>query len=498
MRLKISNIKIGSKSFSFNIKWQEAWNNELNNDGVYVFAKYRKNGIWHHVQLMESSPNNFDPAKNLTPASCNAGSDTQLQMWIPEERMGAFLYPGKNIERDMNSNNVTLSWLNPNADDLKVMALEMTYISQGEFELGDPAGTNGPKNCLYTYPDKGTYKITSEKAISFDKKEGYLYCDQDNNRSRDEVPFIIPDNFPKGYNAFWLMKYGLSEREYVSFLNLLTRKQQQQHVRSNIMTTDISNYYVMTDSDIEKYRQAIVIDRRNVPDIDKPLTFFTYAPARACNAIAWKDVAAFACWAGLRPITDFEYEKACRGPLPAVPFECAWGSSIIGRVDTFSGADGSGYEIKVPTTGLVNANVASGIAPFEAAKGVTVPPNSGFEGPVTCGLFSMTRHTGILKRLNDGAGYYGNMELSGNLWDPVVTFGNAKGRAYTLKHGTGELDMDGLAQVPTWPGVSGEGCGVRGGVYRSPDETYLCVALRFAGAHTKAEPRFNGGLRIAF
>jgi hypothetical protein len=381
--------------------------------------------------------------------------------------------------------------------EVRVFGLEMVYVPEGKHYVGDPLGPNGPMNCLYTYPDGGEYLIDSEEAITVDVKEGCLCCDQDNDRSRDEVPFIVPETFPKGYRAFWYMKYELSSRQYVDFLNTLTRKQQSAHVRSDIGTDEIDHYYVMTDTNTEHLRQSIVCPKRG-NGTERPITFYTYAPARACNAIAWRDVAAYAAWAALRPITELEFEKACRGPAAAVPWECAWGLTEIGRVDTFDGPDGSGYEIKVPAKGLVNACLGCGIAPFRAAQGQTEPDNPGFEGPVSCGLFANSRHAGIPKRLNDGASYYGIMELSGNLWEPCVTLGHPKGRAFKATHGGGYLDEKGYAQVPDWPDESGAGSGVRGGVYRSPDASYLAVALRFAAAHAKADPRFNGGCRVGF
>jgi hypothetical protein len=380
---------------------------------------------------------------------------------------------------------------------VKLFCVEMTYIAPDKHYVGDPIGADGPRNCLYTFPDKGAYLVSTEDAILVDAKDGCLYCDQDNERSRDEVPFTIPATFPKGVNEFWYMKYGLNSQQYVDFLNTLTRKQQQAHVRSDISTDVITNNFVMTNTINEKFRSSVVCVRKG-NGTTEPVRFYTYAPARACNAIAWRDVAGYAAWAGLRPVTDFEFEKACRGPLPAVAWECAWGSNEIGRVETFDGADGSGLEKKVPQTGLVNACYNSGIAPFEEAAGKKDPDNPAWEGPVTCGLFSFTRHEGIPKRLNDGAGYYGNTELSGNLWEPVVTFGHPAGRAFRPIRGAGMLDENGLAQVETWPDQSGAGAGARGGVYRSPDATYLAVALRFAGSHPKADPRFNGGIRVGF
>jgi hypothetical protein len=164
----------------------------------------------------------------------------------------------------------------------------------------------------------------------------------------------------------------------------------------------------------------------------------------------------------------------------------------------FSGPDGSGYEIKVPTSGVVNCCYGGSIAPFKAAQGQTVPDNPGFEGPVSCGLFANTRHPGVPKRVNDGAGYYGALELTGNLWEPCVTVGHPVGRAYIPHHGSGYLDEKGDAQEEGWPDASGAGTGVRGGVYRSPDQNYLIMALRFAANHAKSAERYNGGCRVGF
>jgi formylglycine-generating enzyme required for sulfatase activity len=515
MRLKIENISLAQISrkddgakIQFDISWEKAWKNNVNCDGVWFFAKFREGaGNWKHVTLKAQSSNKFDYS-DQTPTGFSKGvngTSAEMGLWAPDTKKGGFIFRTKG-EGDVSSNKVTIIW--DYASDgvegkdfkqiqIKVFGLEMVYLPQSLHYVGDPKGPNGPKNCLFTYPDNGAYLIDSEKAITLDAKDGCLYCKQDNERSRDETPFVIPDEFPKGCKAFWYMKYELSSQAYVDFLNSLTRKQQQAHVRSDISTDAIENYYVMTNTNTEKFRQSIVCQKKG-NGTDQPITFYTYAPARACNAIAWADVAAYAAWAGLRPVTELEFEKACRGPEKAVASECAWGSNEIGRVDTFDGPDGSGYERKVPTSGLVNACFGGGIAPFDAAAGKTTTDNPGFEGPVSCGLFSNTQHEGIPKRLNDGASYYGIMELSGNLWEVCVTFGHPTGRAYKAYHGDGSLDENGYARIPDWPDEKGYGSGARGGVYRSPNASFLAVALRFAGAHGKSDPRYNGGLRVGF
>jgi len=509
MRLKITNVSLEKTGkIKFDISWDEAWKNNVNCDAAYVFAKFKEgDGEWRHVNLKNRSAGGFDYT-DQTPEGFSAGqeqSGAKVGIWVPYTKKGIFIF-NTDAESDVRLRQVTLAWdfeqdglsiSNFANIQVKVFGVEMVYVPKGKHFVGDPLGPNGPKNCLFTYPENGAYLIDSEKAITVDAKEGCLFCKQDNDRSRDEVPFVIPDGFPKGYKAFWYMKYGLNSQQYVDFLNTLTRKQQQAHVRSDISKDTVENYYVMTNTNTEKFRQSIVCQKTG-HGTEEPITFYTYAPARACNAIAWADTAAYAAWAGLRPITELEFEKACRGPEEAVAWECAWGSNEIGRAETFDGPDGSGYERKVPTRGLVNACFGCGIAPFEAAAGKTVPDNPGFEGPVSCGLFSNSRHEGINKRLNDGASYYGIMELSGNLWEPCVTFGHPKGRQFKASHGEGVLDENGYARIPDWPDESGLGSGARGGVYRSPNATYLAVALRFAGAHAKSDPRYNGGIRVGF
>ena len=69
--------------------------------------------------------------------------------------------------------------------EVKIIGIEMVYIPQAAFYLGDPGGPDSLLNCFYTYPNNGAYLISSNKEIPVDAKEGYLYCDQDNVRARD-------------------------------------------------------------------------------------------------------------------------------------------------------------------------------------------------------------------------------------------------------------------------------------------------------------------------
>jgi formylglycine-generating enzyme required for sulfatase activity len=493
----------------FNVSWDNAWKNEINADGVWVFAKFQgKDGLWKHVSLKASSGSEFDYADH-SPAGFSKGENPEVGMWVPDEKRGAFLFKTKGSGNVVNKN-VLLVWdyaKDGVSDDqimktnLKVFGLEMVYVPQDQHYVGDPKGPNGPDNALYTYPDKGAYLIKSEDAILVDQVDGALYCDQDNPRSRENTPFTILAGFPKGYKAFWMMKYELTSQQFVDFLNTLTRKQQQSMVEADISQDEIKNYYVKTNSEDEHLRNAIVVAKKGNGTIE-PVKFYTYAPARTVNFMSWSNIAAIGDWAGLRPITELEYEKAARGPGEPLVNELAWGVTMedvdkIGRVQTFDGADGSGYEKKVPQKGVVNACFGGGIAPFDVGK-KTVPDNPGFEGPISGEIIENSLQGDVSERINNGASYYGVRNLSGNVWERCVTIGHVLGRAYDAQHGDGELDADGFSNVPNWPGKDGAGAGNRGGVWSSPAPKYLRLALRFAANFPKSEDGKNSGCRLGF
>ncbi len=488
-----------------NVRWDKAWKNNLNCDAVWLFAKYRQpEGAWKHLTLLNSSKNDFNYL-DQTPEYFSCGDNTALGMWTPNTRKGAFLFRTAGTGNVI-SDDVRLAW-DYKADglsatdlrktEIRVFGIEMVYVPEDKYYVGDPRGADGPDNTFFTYPDKGPYLIDSEKAIPVEEKAGSFFCEQDNPMSRDNTPFTIPSEFPKGYKAFWCMKYELSSQQYVDMLNTLSRKQQAARVTSDISGDEVKEYHVMTHSEKEVLRQSICCPKKGNGKTE-PIKFHTYAPARACNYISWADLEAYADWAALRPITELEYEKACRGPEIPRPEEYAWGTEDPARVNSFDGADGSGDEKKVPEQGIVNCCFHGGIAPFEIAAGKKIPDNPGFEGPCSIGLFENTQHQGVPKRLNDGASYYGIMELSGNLWERCVTIGHPKGRSFQGSYGDGELDAKGYANVDDWPGREGAGAGNRGGVWSSPAGKYLLVSLRFAANNPRSNPGKNSGIRVGF
>src|SRR5205814_1580703 len=70
-----------------------------------------------------------------------------------------------------------------------------------------------------------------------------------------------------------------------------------------------------------------------------PNVYTAARPSRACNYLQWEDETAYLDWAALRPLTELEYEKVCRGTNPPVGFEGAWGTSYGTKGIAISGTE---------------------------------------------------------------------------------------------------------------------------------------------------------------
>ena len=214
----------------------------------------------------------------------------------------------------------------------------------------------------------------------------------------------IPADFPKGFNAFYCMKYEVSQEQYVAFFNTLTDA--QKIARD---PTDADN----KNSDDEFIGNSISWESGNA---------ITNTGARPINYVNWGDVNAYLDWAGLRLMSELEYVKACRGTLPAVADEFAWGNSNIHSVNYTIVSDGTTNEnISNPAQGIGNA----------AYQGAATSK------PLRCGIFASSAIN--KNREETGGSYYGIMELTGNVYERAITVGNSTGRAFNGLHGDGTL-----------------------------------------------------------
>jgi len=210
---------------------------------------------------------------------------------------------------------------------------------------------------------------------------------------------------------------------------------------------------------------------------------------RACGYLSWADLCAFAAWAGLRPMTELEYEKACRGPQTPVADEYAWGTAtIMGTTQALSGAENG--------TETVTSSTELGGCSYGRKEHTGGDAGNGWMsrvGPLRVGIFA----TNGASRVSAGASYWGIMDLSGNVWERAVTVANATGRAFTGLHGNGVLNASGDADVTGWPDKTCVGGGFRGGSCKYPSARAR-VSDRYYATVTD-QPRFdtdNGGRAV--
>ncbi len=196
------------------------------------------------------------------------------------------------------------------------------------------------------------------------------------------------------------------------------------------------------------------------------------------NYMSWADLTALLDWSGLRPMSELEFEKAGRGsrgvssPIAAVSGEYAWGSTSI------TGAT------SITNSGTSNERGQSG-------SNIAYNNNGNVQGPLRVGSFA----AGVNTRVASGAGFYGVMELSGNVWERAVTVGNSTGRAYEGRyHGDGVLDTNGNSNTTNWPGTNAVGAGFRGGAWSS-GASYARLSDRGLAAYTVTFRNNNRGGR---
>ena len=454
--ITVSNVSIaemnttsGYVMIQYDISWENSWRTSSapnNWDAAWLFVKYRVGtGDWQHATLSTSGGEHTAPAGS----TIDAGSDGK----------GVFMYRSADGTGTVSWTNAQLRWeysTDGVADDaqnveVKILAIEMVYVPEGAFYVGDNKTSTAS---FFVGGTTNPYQITSEDAITVANTAGNLYYTTGLYTGDGEGP--IPAEFPKGYAAFYCMKYEITQGQYAEFLNLLTSMQ-------------AANRYANENGN---YRHTISGTHPN---------YSASAPDRACNWLSWADGIAYMDWSGLRPMTELEYEKACRGTQTPVANEYAWGTTTI--------AGGSAYLLSnfgAANEGIVaNYSTTAGNCSYSTTDG-------SIDGPLRVGIFAA--HANNTGRVTSGASYYGIMEMSGNLWERSVTVGNATGRNFTGVNGDGILDAWGHADMTNCPDNSAVGSGFRGGNWHY-DSYYCRTSDRYLAANTNTYRLYYYGFR---
>ena len=446
--LQITNVTVnqstlGSGSVAFNISWSNSWNlsgSSSNWDAVWIFVKFRLCSAASSVQYTQGQisnaggiynsggtyiPSTLQVMSTLSPSTGSA-SVTTLD---DGNGLGIMLSPTSTGAGLSVSGYVTLPINNLPASTTpvttEVVGIEMVYVPNGPFNLGDGSSSTTFDWSAYHYCQSASASAASITSTNETTSSTYYYMPTSSTYSA--ASGSIPAVWPKGYYSFYCMKYEITEDLYAMFLNT---------IGSSAATNRFPGNYQ---------------SNRNLLEQQTLSTFIANRPDRSQNWLSWADWEAVLDWAALRPMTEFEFEKGCRGGTSTtanstLAGEYPWQSPQISQATTISGTENGTETI----TNQANCNYGS----------VTFSGGDGGSGPLRSGIFATTT-TGEVAA---GSTYYGIMDMGGNVREYVVQLNwTATNDTFTRALGDGQINTTtgpgtlviGDANVATWPTPNG-------------------------------------------
>lgn len=520
-RLDQDTLKHTAK-ITVDLAWDNSWKTSkpANHDAAWLFVKCWDGEAWNHVYL-EDKAGTYVPGTETVADWANKptsgvkysvtdreGKNTKMKMVLepgysmawkqwhldPEEKsqkcvVGFFLYRKDYGAGDIIVPGVSFTWDYlaqgfVDEDDLvvKVFAVEMVYVPEGAFYLGG-TGTEAWQSGSFTTNGNtfGTpMVITSEKAITVKKSDeaNTLWAAGD-----AITEGTIPEAWPKGYQAFYIMKYEMSQEAYCEFLNTLSQAQQDGRIQGTLAALVVGAW--AWGSDLSPYRNYIKVKQAapvalfgmdaNVNNVFNQTDKIDYrgngdtlvrnidGQDLAVNFVSVYDLLAYAEFAGLRPMTEFEYEKACRGPREPVNNEYAWGSVTMvfygQSLGANAGWNGSRYGMVEATrntgTEQVTKGYNSGFARSWSVSGASrntwwngrlSRTHYYYPGVLRVGIFADSTTT----RAAAGATFWGVMNMSDNVAEVCISAVDTTGRKFIGSHGCGQINGDGNAICKDW------------------------------------------------
>jgi hypothetical protein len=298
----------------FDLNWGYSWKDSINWDAAWVFMKYKnESGEWKPCKIKTTG---YDHGQG-TPNNIN----------VPADQMGAFVSMSQYGNAHVDIQGMQLQWdygadgiSNPGLLEVKVFAIEMVYVPQGDFNVFKEYyfGSSLALNVLAPGSNSAVINNRMSPLITYTGSSGSCRVKGDAGLDSDADGVIDSPNFPTGYRPFYAFKYEMSEQQYSDFLNCLSSTQQTS-LGLPIGTTITANNGV----------------------------YFASSPNRACNLSGTHIVLAYADWAGLRPMSILEFSKAALGPYKEVSLGGSGSTTQdVGYGDSgtsFKTSSGSGY-----------------------------------------------------------------------------------------------------------------------------------------------------------
>jgi formylglycine-generating enzyme required for sulfatase activity len=300
--ITVANVKMaaggqGSSTISFDLAWKNSWRAKWtepanknvtgkplpleNWDAAWVFVKFipKEDGaqkVWRHALLDANAASHRIPAG----AALDVGLTDDGSLSV-----GVFVYRATPGHGPVAFKNIELRCAGQAAPGkVSVHAMGMVYVPAGAFRSKTPWKTTFTtiRNPDATAPD-GCRVATNAPARA---------------------------TWPNGARAFYSMKHGINQGLYASYLNFGALNPDKEHAS-----------YRPSAANYGFGRQTVRFDEAK--DM-----FVAEQPDLPRSYLSWAEILAVTAWAGLRPITDLEYEKACRGARAVARAADAWADGI--------------------------------------------------------------------------------------------------------------------------------------------------------------------------
>jgi len=462
----ISNISTpDNQHIQFDITWDNSWYTTINYDAVWIFIKAQNctgAATWNHIDL------------SVVPGDHSITGGYYLEVAATD---GKGIFVRRNTEGfGTVTATVTLEFSTTYADYLSMnwqaFGVEMVWIPDGTYKVGDgstsnTAGTGSAYN-FGTSNLSAPYTISSENSIAVNafQNDRSFYCGTTYSNSAIARNAALGASFPKGYSGIYVMKYEISQAQYVAFLNDLSLTQQGN--RTFVAPTSAVGTFALTGGVTASNRNSIVIETSataSTPavyncDLNADLSYGDGGEI-ACNYLSYADLISYLDWAALRPMTELEYEKICRGTSIPTINEYPWGNTTLTAANSANLSNAG-------TTSEISTITGVGLAAYGGSPGT---------GPLRCGFAATSTTT----QTTAGATYYGVLDMAGNVWEQCIQVGwtyVVSGSCYTYQYypsggviftgalGNGTVDVNGNADASNW-GNSGYTL-LKGGCWNSP------------------------------
>lgn len=437
--ITISNINLSNHNpanqtveVSFDVTWNNSWRHPVSSgmpnwDAAWIFGRFSLRGenTWLPIVISAQGISTGSGTPSIAELKTYANDDTRgIGMLVHRSEVGSgtFSQVGITFTWEYGNNRPDIADLD--LLEIRLFGIEMVYVPGGPFYLG--SGGSTPSKVFY---ESGTnyepFRLSTLGTFTFGGTE-LIY----NGYSGSALS--IPSGYPSGVYPFYLMKHELTQQMMVNYFN-----------SDNTGAGSDYNYNLVSGGKDNVSNDPDFISR-TLEQVGNDSIYIYSAPLpnNPVGYANWSWVTGFSDWAGLRPYSELEFEKAARGWFPPkYEDEYPWGSNSIVTssytVETLSTP--FGYAI---SGGYSNVN-SMGNAVYYSTIG-TSPHN------LRVGVFANDTSS----RAQSSASMTGVLDLAGNVAENVANIESSFDNSWVWVHGDGLLNTLNQANE-SWPGWNG-------------------------------------------